>query len=45
MITKIYASLEALNLGVEEVIIGSGLMEKPITSAIEHTNGTVIRSE
>ena len=43
MITKVYASLEALNLGVEEVVIGSGLIEKPISSAIEHRRGTVIR--
>ena len=45
MITKIYASLEALNMGVDEVIITSGLIEKPISSAIENKCGTVIRSE
>ena len=43
MITKIYASLEALEMGVDEVIITSGLIEKPISSAIENTCGTVIR--
>ncbi|MCW3986845.1 MAG: acetylaminoadipate kinase, partial [Candidatus Bathyarchaeota archaeon] len=45
MITKIYASLEALNMGVDEVIITSGLIEKPISSAIENKCGTVIKSE
>ncbi len=43
MITKIHASLEALEKGVDEVIITSGLIEKPISSAIENTCGTVIR--
>lgn len=45
MITKVYASLEALDRGVGEVIISSGLVEKPISSAIEYKCGTVIRSE
>jgi acetylglutamate kinase len=45
MITKIYASLEALDMGVSEVIISSGLIEKPISSAIENKCGTVIRRE
>jgi len=45
MITKVYASLEALELGVGEVIISSGFLERPISSAIEHRCGTVIRSE
>lgn len=45
MITKVYASLEALDRGVGEVIIGSGLVEKPISSAIEYKCGTVIKRE
>jgi acetylglutamate/LysW-gamma-L-alpha-aminoadipate kinase len=45
MITKIYASLEALDMGVNEVIISSGLIEKPISSATENKCGTVIRRE
>jgi len=45
MITKVYAALEALDRGVGEVIIGSGLVETPISSAIAHKSGTVIRSE
>ncbi len=45
MITKVYASLEALEQGVDEVIIGSGLVDTPISSAIAHQSGTVIRSE
>lgn len=45
MITKVYASLEALDLGVKEVIIASGFKEKPISSAVEYGCGTVIRGE
>lgn len=45
MSTKIFASLEALKMGVQEVIIGSGFIERPIITAIEHKRGTVIRSE
>lgn len=45
MITKMYAALEALEMGVEEVIISSGYVNWPITSAMEHKNGTVIRNE
>ena len=42
MITKIYAAIEALSMGVGEAIITSGLIEKPISSSINHKCGTVI---
>ncbi|MEM2337331.1 MAG: [LysW]-aminoadipate/[LysW]-glutamate kinase [Candidatus Bathyarchaeia archaeon] len=42
MSTKVHAAAEALNIGVKEVIISSGLRKSPITSAIRHENGTVI---
>lgn len=45
MITKVYAALEALSMGVGEVIITSGLIERPISSSIEHKCGTVIIHE
>ena len=45
MSTKIFASIEALKMGVQEVIISSGFIEKPIITAIDHKHGTVIRSE
>ena len=45
MITKVYAALEALNMGVKEVIITSGLLSTPISSALEHKHGTVISYE
>jgi acetylglutamate/LysW-gamma-L-alpha-aminoadipate kinase len=45
MITKVYAALEALNMGVKEVIITSGLLPTPISSAMEHKHGTVISYE
>jgi acetylglutamate/LysW-gamma-L-alpha-aminoadipate kinase len=45
MITKMYAALEALEMGVREVIIASGFVNMPITSALEHNNGTVILNE
>ncbi|MCP8317913.1 MAG: [LysW]-aminoadipate/[LysW]-glutamate kinase [archaeon] len=41
---KVLAAIEALEMGVKESIIASGLVEKPIKSAIEHKNGTVISS-
>lgn len=44
MITKIYAALEAIEKGVEEVVISSGFNNKPISSAINHEQGTVIRN-
>ena len=39
---KILASTEALMLGVKEVIISSGKVSNPITSAMNHVNCTVI---
>jgi len=45
MITKVYAAMEALNLGVGEVIISSGLEELPISSSLRHECGTVISRE
>lgn len=44
MITKVYAALEAIEKGVEEVVISSGFNNKPISSAINHEHGTVIRN-
>jgi acetylglutamate/LysW-gamma-L-alpha-aminoadipate kinase len=44
MITKVYAALEAIEKGVEEVIISSGFHNQPISSAINHEHGTVIRN-
>ena len=45
MITKLYAAIEALNLGVGEVIISFGLKKFPISSPLEHKCGTVISRE
>lgn len=42
MITKVHAAAEALKLGAKEVILFSGMVEKPISSAVEHRGGTVI---
>ncbi len=42
MSTKVHAALEALNQGVSEVLITSGLGEKPISSALKHETGTVV---
>lgn len=39
---KVLAAVEALEMGVKESIIASGLVENPVKSAIEHRNGTVI---
>jgi acetylglutamate/LysW-gamma-L-alpha-aminoadipate kinase len=39
---KIYAANEALNLGAEVVYIGSGVIEKPISSVLEGDSGTAI---
>ena len=43
MITKLYATIEALEGGVGEAIISSGFVENPIESALEHKVGTVIK--
>jgi acetylglutamate/LysW-gamma-L-alpha-aminoadipate kinase len=45
MSTKIHASLEALNQGVNEVLITSGTINQPLTLALNHQVGTVIKSE
>lgn len=45
MITKVYAAQEALNQGVGEVVICSGVRENPISSALKHEGGTVISRE
>ena len=45
MITKVYAAMEALTLGVGEVLISSGLEKLPISSALKHECGTVISRE
>lgn len=42
MITKMYAAVEALEMGVSEAIISSGLGKLPITSALAREEGTVI---
>jgi len=42
MITKVFASTEALVMGVGEVMITSGFRAQPITSALERKAGTVI---
>ena len=39
---KVLACTEAIEMGVNEAIIASGLVEKPISAAIAHTNCTVI---
>ena len=45
MSTKVHAALEALNQGVNEVLITSGLGEKPISAALKHEVGTVVTRE
>jgi len=45
MITKVYAAMEALNLGVGEVLIASGLQRLPVSSSLKHECGTVISHE
>ncbi|MEM0313404.1 MAG: [LysW]-aminoadipate/[LysW]-glutamate kinase, partial [Candidatus Bathyarchaeia archaeon] len=45
MITKVYAAMEAVNMGVSEAIIANGLRNSPISSAVRHSCGTVIKSE
>ncbi|MFQ6010712.1 MAG: [LysW]-aminoadipate/[LysW]-glutamate kinase [Nitrososphaerales archaeon] len=42
---KLLASIEALELGVGECVISSGLVEKPIEAALGHTGGTLITHE
>jgi acetylglutamate/LysW-gamma-L-alpha-aminoadipate kinase len=45
MITKVFAAKEALNNGVKEVVICSGVRKTPISSALKHEGGTVINRE
>lgn len=42
MITKIHAAIEALELGVKEVVIASGMGPTPLSSAMTRSAGTVI---
>jgi acetylglutamate/LysW-gamma-L-alpha-aminoadipate kinase len=45
MSTKVHAALEALNQGVKEVLVTSGVRQQPISSALKHKAGTVITNE
>jgi acetylglutamate/LysW-gamma-L-alpha-aminoadipate kinase len=45
MITKIHAAIQAIKMGVKEVIISPGKIKHPISLAIEHKAGTVIAFE
>jgi acetylglutamate/LysW-gamma-L-alpha-aminoadipate kinase len=45
MSTKVHAALEALNQGVKEVLVTSGVKQHPISYALKHETGTVITSE
>lgn len=45
MITKLYAATEALENGVKEVIITSGIEGSSLQSALQHTTGTVITND
>ena len=42
MITKVYAALEAISMGVSKVTIAPGAHESPFTSAMKNESGTVI---
>ncbi len=42
---KILAATEALDMGVKEALIGNGMRENPISSAIAHDNCTVIQND
>ncbi len=42
MITKVYASIEALEGGAKRVVISSGLIEHPLLRAVDETVGTVV---
>ena len=39
---KVLACVEALGMGVEEALIGSGLVENPISNVLRHNECTVI---
>jgi len=45
MSTKVHAALEALNQGVKEVLVTSGVRQQPISSTLKHEAGTVITNE
>lgn len=45
MITKVYAAMEAIEQGVGEVVISSGVRKMPISSSLSHESGTVISRE
>jgi acetylglutamate/LysW-gamma-L-alpha-aminoadipate kinase len=45
MSTKVHAALEALDQGVSEVLITSGIGKLPISSVLKHECGTVISRE
>jgi acetylglutamate/LysW-gamma-L-alpha-aminoadipate kinase len=45
MSTKVHAALEALNQGVKEVLVTSGVRQHPVSSALKHEAGTVIAHE
>ncbi len=45
MITKVYAAMEAIEQGVGEVVISSGVRKMPISSSLNHECGTVISRE
>ncbi len=45
MSTKVHAALEALNQGVKEVLVTSGVKQQPISSALKHESGTVMTIE
>lgn len=45
MVTKVYAAMEAVQMGVPETLISHGLRSLPISSALKHECGTVITLE
>jgi len=42
MMRKVNAAVEALDLGAKEVIIASGLIEDPVSSALSGGKGTIV---
>jgi len=44
MITKVHAAIDALEKGVREVVISCGTGSTPISSAMNHSTGTVIKN-
>lgn len=45
MITKVHAAVEAIRLGVGEVVVTSGLQSDPISKSLQGASGTVILRE